>query len=1146
MVRIPDQNAIADHRWQDTRKIENYDASSAAAPGRAQEALGRSIASVGESLGGLLSAAGTRDAERDKYETLTKFLDFDLKQNDKFKEAQRNIHPEGDGFRESITKSYDEAARAFFKNEVPDHLKGEYDYKLRQRGIDYERSARDFELKKRDDFHEKSITEGIAGELSMVDKDPDSLRDAVGRGISRIEASRLPSNRKEEMKQKFASEAEKRHIEGRLQRGDDPDQVLKDIRTYPTRPPAGVRYDDGAPVGGSGPVEKDPKAYLRSKLAPGYEKRTSDVDNLNPVMVDRLAALTAAAQEAGHDVRIISGHRDAARQAVLWENALKKYGSADEARRHVAPPGGSSHQSGEAVDLQYGDRGAGLGGKRTAAVDWVHANAKRFGLAFPLSHEDWHIEPIEAREGGKRYGGNYDTTKTYWQGGRIAGGAQAPGSAAGDITPKLSAYSPQRPGSGIGEMEGGYAAARPGPDGKAEVRTLDDVATGRSKYVTLAGNPNQYGKTYTIPEITFVGPDGKEQTLKNVQGVVHDTGGRFKTAAADRFDVPVARDIDDKTMARQPFLKSGVKFIPSTGKPSDVAESTPLAQRGLTTFAGHPTSGKEVKVADASGSVPEGVVSEITGKGQISTILDGIPDDQPLSTVPPDVRERLMAILPKDAEKQISMPDGTKATAMDAVTVGQVKEAFSAPAEQARETAVAGSIQRDDNGDGEPDLTPGYSDNAPYRWLSARDRKLMAGKAIIAQRNMMIKAGEDEAKRIEHTGQGKVYDDGSTYLEKAQRVLTRNQFEKQKARIDAAQWRYEMVNPIPNLSESELSSHMDRMAEKITESKDDDGYQARVRAYDAAVKAADTIRTLRRDDAAASVARTPEVLGVIEQIKKAKSNTATIGTGPGGKPLVSTEERVDMTPGDAREALIEARLQAQERIFGDPRDPRIKIITKAEAEQLLRITKASEMGEADLEAALKEGAARADKAYGQYARRAFDEAVKILIHNKAGREEASGIAQRVIRGEPLTTMDMHRYKLVGELSPVDSFLQKSAPRSLDGASFNSSYDGLRPGRGAPAVSRDDSRPAIADTAPTVSSGNPQSVTMRVPTPDDAAWLMQNPVKRAAAIDKAFGAGSSQRIIEFWQKNGGAMGAAKRSSAPPTSFESLFGFGLSNR
>ena len=184
----------------------------------------------------------------------------------------------------------------------------------------------------------------------------------------------------------------------------------------------GPEEDERVPPGQGGNMPtypgkaQDASSYLKSKLAPGYEKRQSDVEKLHPVMQDRLAAFAAEAEANGHDIRIISGHRSQERQAVLWQSAVRRYGSEAEARKHVAPPGGSTHQSGEAVDLQYGDRGAGLGGKRTAAVEWAHKNAAKYGLHFPLGHEDWHVEPVEAREGGKRFGGQYKQGQPLFKG----------------------------------------------------------------------------------------------------------------------------------------------------------------------------------------------------------------------------------------------------------------------------------------------------------------------------------------------------------------------------------------------------------------------------------------------------------------------------------------------------------------------------------------------------------------------------------------------------------------------------------------------------------------------------------------------------------------------------------------------------------
>ncbi|MEP9368653.1 hypothetical protein [Xanthobacter sp. VNH20] len=120
---------------------------------------------------------------------------------------------------------------------------------------------------------------------------------------------------------------------------------------------------------------------------------------------------------------------------------------------------------------------------------------------------------------------------------------------------RVTTYSPQRGGD---RMEGGYEASRPGPDGQAMVRTLEDFRSGRAPYVTIAGNPQLYGREYTIPEVSYsVG--GQPQTLRNVPVVVHDTGGAFRNAPEGRFDVPIGRDLGARDTNQG---LSGVQFVP--------------------------------------------------------------------------------------------------------------------------------------------------------------------------------------------------------------------------------------------------------------------------------------------------------------------------------------------------------------------------------------------------------------------------------------------------------------------------------------------------------------------------------------------------------------------------------------------------------
>lgn len=141
----------------------------------------------------------------------------------------------------------------------------------------------------------------------------------------------------------------------------------------------------------------DAKAFLRGKLQ--AQHGSSHIDDMDGAMADRLAAVFSQAPDYVREgLDVLSGKRSSERQEQLWAAALKKYGTADRARKWVAPPGRSQHEHGNAADLGW------KGGKFSSAPPevkkWVHANAGKFGLKFPLGNEDWHIEAQETR-GGK-------------------------------------------------------------------------------------------------------------------------------------------------------------------------------------------------------------------------------------------------------------------------------------------------------------------------------------------------------------------------------------------------------------------------------------------------------------------------------------------------------------------------------------------------------------------------------------------------------------------------------------------------------------------------------------------------------------------------------------------------------------------------
>lgn len=132
-------------------------------------------------------------------------------------------------------------------------------------------------------------------------------------------------------------------------------------------------------------------ATLADIVVGAAASRPDTLSGLHTDLMQRLQAmLDAAPPEIKQALRLTSGYRSPQVQQQLWDEALRKYGDPQAARKWVAPPGRSRHNHGTAADLKF---------MSPAAQQWVHANAANFGLAFPLKHEPWHVELADARGG---------------------------------------------------------------------------------------------------------------------------------------------------------------------------------------------------------------------------------------------------------------------------------------------------------------------------------------------------------------------------------------------------------------------------------------------------------------------------------------------------------------------------------------------------------------------------------------------------------------------------------------------------------------------------------------------------------------------------------------------------------------------------
>lgn len=115
------------------------------------------------------------------------------------------------------------------------------------------------------------------------------------------------------------------------------------------------------------------------------KKETSD---LNIYLQNRFLAAQSEARKEGIKLVVTSGFRTAARQAYLFEEAIEKYGSAQEASKWVLPADKSHHPDGVAIDVNYpGD---------PEAAKWLEINGYKYGLCRVYKNEWWHFEPLVA------------------------------------------------------------------------------------------------------------------------------------------------------------------------------------------------------------------------------------------------------------------------------------------------------------------------------------------------------------------------------------------------------------------------------------------------------------------------------------------------------------------------------------------------------------------------------------------------------------------------------------------------------------------------------------------------------------------------------------------------------------------------------
>jgi len=146
----------------------------------------------------------------------------------------------------------------------------------------------------------------------------------------------------------------------------------------------------GSAVGTVPPTEisvEDGLIEVGESVSP-FDETLPAIANLDP---DLRAAVQAAATDAEADgvpFVVTSGWRTPRYQQKLLDDATYKYGSLEEARKHVNTPELSTHITGDAVDIGYTD-----------ANSWLSQHGARYGLCQTYANEMWHFE-LSTEPGG--------------------------------------------------------------------------------------------------------------------------------------------------------------------------------------------------------------------------------------------------------------------------------------------------------------------------------------------------------------------------------------------------------------------------------------------------------------------------------------------------------------------------------------------------------------------------------------------------------------------------------------------------------------------------------------------------------------------------------------------------------------------------
>jgi zinc D-Ala-D-Ala carboxypeptidase len=136
----------------------------------------------------------------------------------------------------------------------------------------------------------------------------------------------------------------------------------------------------GAAIAADGTLTDD-DGYIPEGSSLPLDSDAPAVQRLDPSLLDALRDAQASARDRATDITIADGWRSERYQEQLFADAVRKYGSEDEASRWVKRGADSAHVTGDAVDIATAD-----------AMDFLNRFGSEWGLCQAYANELWHFE----------------------------------------------------------------------------------------------------------------------------------------------------------------------------------------------------------------------------------------------------------------------------------------------------------------------------------------------------------------------------------------------------------------------------------------------------------------------------------------------------------------------------------------------------------------------------------------------------------------------------------------------------------------------------------------------------------------------------------------------------------------------------------